>query len=205
MTDLGFHNTPDPAQRHLVGVRTWLRPPQPDDWAEWSSLRQASREFLTPWEPSWPDDSLTRPAFLRRLDRQRESWRLDLGYDFLVFRASDNALLGGCVLSNLRRGMTQTALLGYWIGQSYSRQGYMFDALQAVLAHAFDTLSLHRLEAGALPSNSASRALLTKLGFREEGLARGYLRINGHWEDHVLFGLLRDEWQHSQRSQKGKV
>jgi [ribosomal protein S5]-alanine N-acetyltransferase len=100
-------------------------------------------------------------------------------------------MLGGVTLSNLRRGVAQSASLGYWIGESYKRQGYMTESLAAALNLAFVRLGLHRVEAACLPDNKASRALLLKCGFEEEGYAREYLRINGRWQDHLLFAILR--------------
>jgi ribosomal-protein-alanine N-acetyltransferase len=178
----------------LSGKSVWLRPPQAEDWQAWAELRAVSREFLVPWEPSWPADCLTKGAWQRRLKRQFEEWRHDLGYALFFFRNTDNALMGGLSLTNVRRGVAQTGTLGYWIGQPYARQGYTSDAVRTLCEHAFGTLALHRIEAGCLPANLASRKLLQKVGFREEGYARSYLRINGKWEDHVLFGLVREEW-----------
>jgi [ribosomal protein S5]-alanine N-acetyltransferase len=178
----------------LSGRQVWLRPPQAEDWQAWAELRAASRDFLVPWEPSWPADCLTKGAWQRRLKRQFEEWRHDLGYSLLFFRSSDNTLLGGLSLTNVRRGVAQTGTLGYWIGQPFARHGYTTDAVRALCQHAFGPLALHRIEAGCLPGNFASRKLLEKVGFKEEGYARSYLRINGKWEDHVLFGLLREEY-----------
>jgi ribosomal-protein-alanine N-acetyltransferase len=100
-------------------------------------------------------------------------------------------MLGGVTLSNLRRGVAQSASLGYWIGENYKRQGYMTESIAAALNLAFVRLGLHRIEAACLPDNQASRALLLKCGFEEEGHAREYLRINGRWQDHLLFAILR--------------
>ena len=186
---------PEVPHLQLSGRRVWLRPPEMDDWAQWAALREASRDFLVPWEPSWPIDSLTRSAWQRRLRRQYEEWHHDLGYSLLIFSAADHALLGGISLSNVRRGVSRTAAMGYWIGQPHARKGYTSEAAALLLTYAFETLSLHRIEAGCVPGNMASRSLLKKLQFREEGYARDYLRINGKWEDHVLFGMLSDEWQ----------
>ena len=69
----------------------------------------------------------------------------------------------------------------------------MTEAVGCVLDYAFDTLKLHRVEAACLPSNEASRRLLQKCGFREEGLARQYLKINGRWCDHVTYGILQSD------------
>ncbi|MFQ6018509.1 MAG: GNAT family N-acetyltransferase [Kiloniellaceae bacterium] len=173
--------------------RVYLRPPVQRDWREWAALRAESRDFLVPWEPAWAYDALTRGAFRRRLRTYRAEMRQGTSYSFLVFRRADDALLGGVTISNVRRGVAQSASLGYWIGVPYTRQGYMTEALGAVLDFAFGRLGLHRVEAACLPDNLASKALLVKAGFREEGFAREYLRISGHWQDHVLFGILRDD------------
>ena len=108
-------------------------------------------------------------------------------------RRRDDALLGGITFSNVRRGVAQSASLGYWIGAPHAHQGYMTEALSAVLDFAFDHLALHRVEAACLPDNEASQGLLLKIGFQDEGYARQYLRINGRWQDHRLFALLKGD------------
>jgi ribosomal-protein-alanine N-acetyltransferase len=177
----------------LHGDGIFLRYPQMSDFAAWAALRGESREFLAPWEPTWAADELSRSAFRRRIRRYQREIRGDLSYPFFVFRKTDNLLIGGCTLSNVRRGVTQSAAIGYWIGERYSRHGHMHAALTAVLPFVFQVLALHRLEAACIPENEASRALLLKVGFREEGRARRYLQINGEWRDHVLFALLEDD------------
>jgi ribosomal-protein-alanine N-acetyltransferase len=177
----------DPATT-IVGDGVELRAPTMADYAAWAELRARSREFLTPWEPTWPADDLTRGAFRRRLRRYADDQRADLAYAFLLFRAPDNALLGGLTLANVRRGVAQAATLGYWMGAPYAGQGYMTAALQAVLPFAYGALRLHRVEAACIPTNKASIRLLEKTGFQREGLAREYLCINGVWQDHLLFG-----------------
>lgn len=174
--------------------RVYLRPPVQRDWREWAALRAESREFLVPWEPTWAYDALTRGAFRRRLKVYHAEMRQGISYSFLVFRRADDALIGGVTLSNVHRGVAQSASLGYWAGVRHSRQGYMTEALAAALGHAFGALGLHRVEAACLPDNAASRALLLRSGFREEGHAREYLRINGRWQDHILFGLVRGDF-----------
>lgn len=184
---------PGGQQPVIRGQEVYLRYPRIADYANWAQLRGESREFLTKWEPVWADDELTRGAFRRRIKRYQKETRLDSAYVFFVFRISDDTLMGGCTLSNVRRGVTQCCALGYWIGARFARQGYMFDAVRALIPFIFGTLGLHRIEAACLPENEASRNLLLKAGFREEGLARKYLRINGDWSDHLLFALLEDE------------
>ena len=177
----------------IAGEGVLLRAPQMADHAEWAALRARSRDFLTPWEPVWPSDDLTRTAFRRRVKRYFEDQRSDQSYAFLVFRSDDNALVGGLTLANIRRGVAQTGSVGYWIGQPYARRGHMTAALRALIPFAFTTLRLHRLEAACIPGNTASIGLLEKTGFVREGYAREYLCINGTWQDHLLYALLRDE------------
>ena len=110
-----------------------------------------------------------------------------------MFREADDVLLGGLTLSQVKRGVSQAATLGYWMGQPYAGQGWMARAVRASTAFAFATLRLHRVEAACLPSNEASIRLLTRTSFRQEGLARAYLRINGQWHDHLLFALLESD------------
>ena len=178
----------------LEGRRVFLRPPRDADWRGWAELRGHSREFLMPWEPVWPSDALGRAAFRRRVRMVGIEWREDLGYSWLLFRRGDGALLGGITLSNIRRGVAQSSAASVTgSANPHARRGYMTEALQVLLPYAFDHIGLHRIEAACLPHNAASRGLLTKLGFLEEGHARQYLRINGSWQDHVLYGLLKGD------------
>lgn len=174
----------------LRGGAVYLRAPQLGDWADWARLRAASREFLSPWEPTWTDDELTRNAFRRRLRRYTRDARDGYGYAFFIFRRADDELLGGLTLSNVRRGVTQSCSMGYWMGQQHAGRGHMQDSVVTVLGFVFDELGLHRLEAACLPHNERSKAVLRKAGFSEEGHARQYLKIDGRWQDHTLFAIL---------------
>jgi [ribosomal protein S5]-alanine N-acetyltransferase len=177
----------------IMGNSVVLRAPQMSDYAEWASLRDVSRDFLTPWEPTWPADDLTRAAFRRRIKRYTEDQRGDLAYPFFIVRRSDQVLVGGLTLSNIRRGCAQAGSLGYWMGAPYANRGYMTAAVIALIPFAFGTLRLHRVEAACIPSNAASVRLLERTGFRREGFARQYLCIDGVWQDHLLYARLRDD------------
>lgn len=177
----------------LIGPRVLLRPPARRDAEAWSALRRQSQDFLQPWEPAWPSDGATRAAFRRRRAQILADWAARTGYGVLIFRRDDNALLGGVTLSNVRRGVAGASSLGYWIGAPHARHGYMTEAVACVLDFAFGALDLHRVEAACLPENEASRRLLVKTGFHEEGLARGYLKINGRWRDHRTFAVLKED------------
>lgn len=173
--------------------RVLLRTPQMSDYPAWAELRATSRDFLMPWEPLWPPDELSRASFRRRVRHYLRDLREDVGYALFIYDRTRNALVGGLTLCNVRRGVTQACTLGYWVGARYAKQGYMTAAVRAVVPFVFDTLELHRLEAACLPSNTASVRLLEKTGFHREGLARRYLRINGVWQDHLLYALLESD------------
>jgi ribosomal-protein-alanine N-acetyltransferase len=181
------------AEAEVHGQQVFLRHPGMGDYSAWAELRAMSRHHLTLWEPQWARDELTRSAFRRRLRQYQRELRDDQGYAFLVFRQSDSTLLGGLSISNVRRGVAQTASIGYWIGAPFVRRGHMTDAVKAVLPFSFVTLGLHRLEAACLPHNTPSSRVLEKAGFKREGMARRYLKINGSWQDHDLFALLQDD------------
>lgn len=186
---------PESREAPLVKGRLILCQPIMEHWSDWAQLRSESRNFLQPWEPTWPRDSLTQAAFRRRLRNHARDRETGAGFSFLVFRAEDDALLGGVTLSEIRRGVAQAATIGYWIGERYGRMGYMSEAVECVIAHVFDTLDLHRLEAACLPVNEPSRRLLEGRGFRMEGLAQSYLKIDGSWRDHLLFALIDSDWR----------
>jgi ribosomal-protein-alanine N-acetyltransferase len=96
-------------------------------------------------------------------------------------------------LDHIKRGPAQSGITGYWIGAPFARQGYMREAVQAVVHHAFTVLDLSRIEAGCLPENTPSRRLLEQCGYKYEGVAQSYLQINGRWRNHVLYANLRHD------------
>jgi len=164
----------------VEGERVRLRSPMASDYAAWAALRAESRAHLTPWEPTWAHDELTRESFRRRLSRYRQAEREGAGYMFFIFAEPSLKLVGGIQLSNIRQGIAQSA----------ATMGYMTDAVTAVLRHGLERLGFHRIEAACLPANAASRRVLAKCGFTAEGTARKYLRINGEWQDHLLFAIV---------------
>jgi [ribosomal protein S5]-alanine N-acetyltransferase len=173
--------------------RMTLRLPAHSDWRAWSALREASVTFLTPWEPVWAHDHLTRKAFTNRVYWAQRAETQGTAFPLLLIRRADAALLGAITLDNIRRGPAQTGTLGYWIGADFARQGFMREAIKAVVHHAFTALDLSRIEAACLPENAPSRGVLEKCGFKYEGVAQSYLQINGRWRNHVLYANLRSD------------
>ena len=170
-----------------------LRFPSSSDYAKWAALRARSRAHLVPWEPRWAEDELSKSAFKLRLRHYERELREQIGYAFFIYRATDDELIGGLTLTNVRRGVTQSCALGYWMGLPFAGHGHMTAAVRAVADFAFDNLRLHRVEAACLPTNQASIRVLEKAGFEREGLARRYLKIDGAWRDHLLFALIEDD------------
>ena len=182
----------EPTGPQVAGQGVLLRTPRATDYAAWSELRGQSRDYLQPWEPAWPEDDLGRAAYRRRLaiyERERE---LGNAWPFFIFDRDDR-LIGGITLSNVRRGVAETGTVGYWIGRPHAGKGLATAAVSVLRRYAFIDLKLHRLEAACVPHNHASRRVLEKSGFRLEGQAMAYLKINGVWADHLLFGLLAEE------------
>ena len=181
------------SRKRLSGQRIHLRPPKRRDALKWQKLRLASKDFLIPWEPSWDNFSCSRRAYMRFLKNSNYLANMDRAYSFLIFNNIDKDLLGGINVGNVRRGVSQSASIGYWIGKKYSRKGYMYEALKILLPSLFIDLRLNRVEATILEENIASKNLLTKIGFKKEGTLRNYLKINGSWRDHIIYGLLQND------------
>jgi ribosomal-protein-alanine N-acetyltransferase len=192
---MAFFRSIQLSETHPVvqGDGVFLRAPQMTDFNAWSALRERSRDFLVPWEPTWPEDDLTRSSFRRRLRRYAEDTRCDQAYAFLLFRKADSALLGGITLTNVRRGVAQAGSMGYWVGAPFAGQGFMTRGVSALVPFAFDVLRLHRIEAACIPTNQPSIRLLERTEFKREGYAREYLCINGLWQDHLLYARLRSD------------
>ena len=175
----------------LETERLTLRAPLHSDFHAWTALRRTSEEFLTPWEPAWADDHLSRRSFTNRVYWAQRAMTGETALPLFMFRRSDEQLVGAITLDNIRRGPAQAATVGYWTGQGFARQGFMREALLAMVHHAFHVMDLSRIEAACLPENAASRGLLERSGFKYEGVAQSYLQIDGRWRNHVLYSALR--------------
>ncbi|RXT53077.1 GNAT family N-acetyltransferase [Bosea sp. Tri-44] len=189
-----FRFATDPPARPLIRTQNLImRAPLAGDYSAWASLRMESRDFLTPWEPVWNEDDLTRTSFRLRVKRAAREIASDEAYSLFILDSHSETLLGGLTIGLVRRGVAQACTLGYWMGQRHAGKGHMTEAVRGALDFAFSELALHRVEAACLPNNEPSRRLLERVGFTREGEARGYLRINGVWADHLLYGMLASE------------
>jgi len=173
--------------------RLILRPPHHNDFCYWVQLRRDSHDFLSPWDPAWPNEHLTRKSFTNRVYWAQQAIKNGNGCPLFLIRKTDRALIGAVTLDNIRRGPAQAGTLGYWTGQAFSRQGYMREAVTYMVSHAFRKLDLSRVEAACLPDNQPSRGLLESCGFKYEGVAQSYLQIAGRWRTHVLYAAIRHD------------
>jgi len=189
-----FRFPSEPPSRPLIRTpNLYLRAPQASDHAAWAVLRMESREFLTPWEPTWNEDDLTRTSFRLRAKRAAREISTDEAYSLFIFETGTETLLGGLTLGLIRRGVAQACTLGYWMGRRHAGKGHMTEAVRGAVRFAFSDLALHRVEAACLPNNAPSRRLLERVGFQHEGLARAYLKIDGNWADHLLYAALSSD------------
>ena len=177
----------------ILTARLSLRLPEHRDFREWAKLRHESKAFLSPWEPIWAPDHLSRASFTNRVYWSQRALKNGNAVPLFVFHKEAGQLVGAITLDNIRRGPSQVGTIGYWVGQQYARQGFMSEAIIAMVAHAFGALDLSRVESACLPDNVASRGVLEKAGFKYEGVAQSYIQINGRWRNHVLYAALRGD------------
>jgi ribosomal-protein-alanine N-acetyltransferase len=188
----------------LEGNRVALRAPRAVDIPELRALIARNADHLRPWSPSPPPG--TNPLGLAELGRtiakQRREWKLGAAYVFVaILRYGREPIAGRVALTSVTRGPWQSAQVGYWLDAASGGRGLMTECVGLALDFAFEDLGLHRVQAAVMPRNAASRRILAKCGFREEGYAERYLRIGGRWEDHVIYGLTAEEWQPGSRGE----
>lgn len=171
-----------------------LRPIRMRDASAWSRIRVADRASLEPWEPSAEVDWVARhslsswPSMCSALRGEARRGRI-LPYVIEL----DGQFAGQLTIGNVTHGALRSAWIGYWVHSEVTGKGVATGALALGLDHCFGPVMLHRVEATVRPENAASRAVLAKAGFREEGLLRRYLDVDGAWRDHLLVALTVEE------------
>lgn len=197
MIGRGHPSTPPGAALLLYGRRTLLRPLTAIDWRQWSEVRTRNEDWLTPWEPMRPttllDPTRDRDAFTARCAARDRDRQMGIGYGFGIF--VDGEFAGEVNLNGIVRGAQQTGTIGYWIDRDKAGNRYVAESVVVVLRFAFEQIHLHRVEICIVPRNRNSRRVMEVLSIREEGTAKGFLEINGAWEDHVRYGITVEEWE----------
>lgn len=170
-----------------------LRPGKRSDAAPWSRARLRDREPLTAVEPTisetW-EESSTRKRYRRLLSAAK---RMEAERTALVSTVEvDGRFAGELTLGGIRGFPSSVCWVGYWISSEFAGGGVGTAAVALAVDYA-RALGIHRIEATVLPENGASRKVLSRCGFREEGLARELFNIDGRWRDHILVARLADD------------
>ncbi len=178
----------------LVTERLVVRPPGPSDAARVARYWRANEAFHARSSPVQREEFYTDAFWEERIPSLAAERRRGESLRVFLFDPREERVLGHASLTRITRGAFHAANLGYSLDRRAEGRGLMTEALRALLAHAFGPMGLHRVEANHLPSNRRSAAVLRRLGFRREGLARDYLLVDGRWQDHVLNSLTNREW-----------
>lgn len=178
----------------LVTDRTIVRGVSLHDLTAVTSFLERNAGFHTRWEPTRPGDYFTR-RFQKGLIRSQLRDRTILQFYFFPReREHKREVIGSITFSNIVRGAFQSCFVGYKLDKDWTGKGYMTEAMHVSLQYIFVHEQIHRIEANIMPENIASRRLVERLGFIEEGFARRYLQIQGVWRDHIHYSLLSDEF-----------
>jgi [ribosomal protein S5]-alanine N-acetyltransferase len=183
------------ARLRLEDWPTAIRPTDPNDAREQLALRIANRDHTGPWDPLRDESFYTEAGQRLELDLDQRSWAAGNAYAFAVLDvAARNRIIGRVALSNVVRGPWQNATLGYWIDKDAAGRGHATRAVRLVLRFAFEHAGLHRVQPAIIPRNIRSVRVAEKVGFRLEGRALRYLKINGVWDDHDVYALTVEDW-----------
>jgi len=180
---LAFYN-------HSKGI--YISPLQLEDADKLLKLRLHNRKVHSRYEPLYEEEFYTLEGQQQLISRRTEEAEQDKAYMFGIYLL-DGSLIGQITLSNIVRGVGQFADIGYFIDHELQSKGYMTAAVGLILQFAFRVLGLHRVQAAILVHNTASRRVLEKNHFQAEGIARGFIKINGQWQDHQTFAILAGE------------
>jgi len=177
-------------RRHGGRPDVILRALRGRDRAEWESLRAANVGWLQPWEASSPlaEQRLRYGQLVRHYDREGRAGRAQ---PFVI--ETEGAIVGQMHLTQIVWGSARTGQAGYWVSREAAGQGIATTALAALIDHAFLVLGMHRVAAYVQPENLPSLKVLNKLGFRDEGLGRNVLYVDGAWRDHRSFALTTED------------
>lgn len=183
----------------------YIRRLELDDAQSWLDLRRKNYDFRSQFIPMLPDRYSSLNEQRKVIEQVIENWEKGLGYGFGVFLSTHHQLIGRVNLNHVVRGAWDNCLIGYFIDQELNGRGYATEAVRQAVDFAFHQVGLHRVEAAVLPFNKASIRVLEKCGFRKEGYAKHYLKLNGKWEDHLIYAITQEDVNSKpiNRSQKG--
>ena len=182
-------NEPD-----LLDAPVVLRPVRVSDARTWREVRLRNADWLRPWEPTNPETPLFRSGlgpYLSMVQTMRREARHGLALPWVV--TYDGVFAGQLTIGAIVWGSARSAQIGYWVDKAVAGRGVMPTAVALAVDHCFFKVGLHRVEANIRPENTASRRVVDKLGFREEGIRRRHLHIDGAWRDHICYALTTED------------
>jgi len=176
----------------LTEGRVGLRPLRRNDRRRWIELRRNNTDWLAQWEATVPEVSGEEPpsffAMVRRLHREARE-----GHTMPLVITYDNEVVGQLTVGGIAWGSLRSCFIGYWIDRGHAGRGITPTAVAMVTDYMFERVRLHRVEINIRPENVASKRVVEKLGFREEGVRTRYLHIDGDWRDHISYVLTAEE------------
>lgn len=174
-----------------TGVPILLRPIRAADRDAYYAIRRAQQDWLSPWDATSPDGAVATRTFRDVVRQLRKEARNGRALPFVI--ESNGRLIGQMNGSGITLGAFRSMTVGYWVSRTVAGRGIAPTALALLADHAFAHLGLHRVEVNIRPENEASLHVVEKLRFRDEGLRRRMLHINGEWRDHRSFALTTED------------
>jgi [ribosomal protein S5]-alanine N-acetyltransferase len=184
------------ARLRLEDPPTAIRPTALEDCDEQLRLRRANRDHTGPWDPARDESFYTAAGQRLELELDQRAWAAGSAFAFAIVAMDEgDRIIGRVALANVVRGPWQNATLGYWVDRAAVGRGHASRAVRLALEYAFDHIGLHRVQPAIIPRNTASKRVAHSVGFRLEGRALRYLKINGVWEDHDIYALTAEDWR----------
>jgi len=201
-------------EANLLAAPLALRPLVTRDAAAWREARVRNAEWLRPWEPTNPETPLHQSSlgpYVAMVRTMRREARHGVTLPWALTFADRFA--GQVTVGNIVWGSARSGSVGYWIDQDYAGMGVIPTALAMALDHCFSVMGLHRIEATIRPENRASRRVVEKLGFRDEGIRRRCLHVDGDWRDHICYAMTAEDaapgvlprWRSAVRAARSRI
>ncbi|MBY0086379.1 GNAT family N-acetyltransferase [Brevibacillus brevis] len=175
------------------GENIYVRLVQESDAQSLLALEMRNRDFFQNFTGTREETFYTLEGQIDRIKSALALKEEDRGYFFVIAKKGQDEIIGEVILSEVVRENLQSCWIGYFLDKAHNGKGYMTEAVKLVVAYAFETLGLHRLEAGVMPHNIGSIKVLLKAGFHKEGIAKKNVKINGRWEDHQTLAIVKEE------------
>ena len=178
----------------MIESKRWvIRLPKEQDALRLQKYYVENKVFFKPWMPTYAPNRFNLGYIEASIMVFLDYYEKEKLLPFLILHPITEEIIGSITYSQIQRGVAQYCCVGYNIAEKWNGMGIATETLKATNRYVFEVLRLHRIEANILPINKGSIRVVEKLGFVEEGLCKGLLKIDGHWQDHLRFGLINPE------------